>query len=40
VKLITVKGGPHSFYAWEALGYTAYKAEMIAWINATLGPAR
>ncbi len=40
VKLITVKGGPHSFYAWEALGYTAYKAEMIAWINATLGPGR
>ena len=40
VKLITVKGGPHSFFAWEALGYTAYKDEMMAWINATLGPGR
>ena len=40
VKLITVKGAPHSFFAWEKLGDTAYKDEMIAWINATLGPAR
>jgi alpha-L-fucosidase 2 len=40
VKLITVKGGPHSFFAWEKLGYTDYKDEMIAWINATLGPGQ
>jgi alpha-L-fucosidase 2 len=39
-RLITVAGAPHSFFAWEKLGDTAYKAEMIAWINATLGPPR